>query len=343
MGMDDIKQAARPGRTTIRTVAADAGVSVAAVSKVLRNAYGVSDSLRQNVMASIERLGYRPSVAARGMRGQTYTIGILLVEIANPYLPEIIDGVNDILGPSNYRAMFGIGNANMPLEASLIESMIDYHMDGLILVAPQMAGEILARFARQIPIVAIAHHEPSAAEFDTVNADDLIGARLATNALLERGYRDVAMVSLSGGDVEGSNVARQREVGYSAAMAAAGLADCARIIRLPLPRLDNRDFIRQILSGPARPRALFCWSDIHALVLINQARETGLAVPQDLAIIGYDNTGVAALPLIGLSSIDQAGRRQGALAAETLLSRIGGRKDAGHFLLDPSLVARSSH
>ena len=340
--MDDIKQASRPGRITIRTVAADAGVSVAAVSKVLRNAYGVSENLRQNVTASIERLGYRPSVAARGMRGQTYTIGILLIEIANPYLPQVIDGVNDVLGPSNYQAMVGIGRSNMPIEASLIESMIDYRMDGLILVAPQMAGEKLTEFARQIPIVALAHHELTSPDFDTVNADDHSGASLATNALLQRGHEEVAMISLGGNAVEETNVVRQREMGYLAAMAKAGLAHRARIIRIPHPEQNDAALIRDILSAPDRPRALFCWSDIHAVVVINQAKKLGLSIPQDLAIIGYDNSSVAALPLIDLTSIDQAGRSQGKLAAETLLSRIAGRRTPEHFLLEPSLKLRSS-
>ena len=342
MGMEDSKQAPRPGRVTIRTVAADAGVSVAAVSKVLRNAYGVSDSLRQNVTASIERLGYRPNIAARGMRGQTYTIGILLVEIANPFLPEVIDGVNDVLDPSNYQAMFGIGKARMPLEATLIESMIDYRMDGLILIAPQMEGETLARFAAQIPIVAIGHHEPTAAAFDTVNADDQLGAKIATAALVQRGYRDIAMTSLAGSEGQGSNVAWQREAGYLAAMAEAGLQDAARIIHIPLELLEDSAFIHDLFAAATRPRALFCWSDLHATLLINQARAMGLRVPQDLAIVGYDNTPVAALPLIDLSSIDQSGRRLGALAAETLLSRIAGRKTPEHFLLEPTLVRRSS-
>jgi LacI family transcriptional regulator len=342
MSMDQIKQAPRSARVTIRTVAADAGVSVAAVSKVLRNAYGVSDTLRQNVMTSIDRLGYRPSVAARGMRGQTYTIGILLVEIANPYLPEIIDGVNDVLGPSNYQAMVGIGRSNMPLEASLIESMIDYHMDGLILVSPQMAGASLSKFARQIPIVALAHHEPTSVDFDTVNADDQSGARLATNALLLRGYADTTMISLGGSGVEETNVARQREIGYLAAMAQAGLERHARIIHLPSAPHDSEGLIRALLCEPQRPRALFCWSDLHAITVINLAKKMGLSIPQELAIIGYDNSSVAALPLIDLASIDQAGRKQGALAAQILLSRIQGRNVPNHFLLDPTLVLRSS-
>jgi LacI family transcriptional regulator len=96
-------------RVTIRTVAADAGVSVAAVSKVMRNAYGVSDALRLKVEASIERLGYRPSVAARGMRGRTFTLGVLLVGIDNPFLPGIYQGIESVTEAAGYKIMVGVG------------------------------------------------------------------------------------------------------------------------------------------------------------------------------------------------------------------------------------------
>ena len=143
------------GRVTIRTVAADAGVSVAAVSKVLRNAYGVSDALRAKVEASIGKLGYRPSVAARGMRGQTFTLGVLLVEIDNPFLPSIYRGIEGVTEAAGYKIMVGIGAARRRTEVALIEQMIDNRMDGLILVASQIAGVTLERFARQIPIVVL--------------------------------------------------------------------------------------------------------------------------------------------------------------------------------------------
>lgn len=340
--MNELKQPARAERVTIRTVAADAGVSVAAVSKVLRNAYGVSDALRQNVLASIERLGYRPSTAARGMRGQTYTIGILLVEMANPFLPQVIAGVHDVLGPSNYKALMGIGESDTRLEATLIESMIDNRMDGLILVAPRMRQGDLARFAAQVPISVIGHHEPMATTFDTVNSDDFAGAGVAVRALFARGLTDIAMVSLDDGrNPEG--VVQQREDGYLAAMAALGLADSARILRLPYETHTHAARIAELLRDPARPRAMFCWSDLDAIGIVNAARMMGLDLPRDLALIGYDNSSVAALPLIGLSSIDQSGRLLGSRATEALLSRIAGRRDAMHVLIPPVLSPRMSH
>lgn len=340
--MNEIKQGERGERVTIRTVAADAGVSVAAVSKVLRNAYGVSEALRGKVMASIESLGYRPSVAARGMRGQTYTVGILLVEIANPFLPQIIDGVNAKLSPSKYKSLIGIGQANVPLENSLIESMIDHHMDGLILVAPLTSSESITHFAEKVPIVTVAHHSASATTYDTVNGDDQAGARIAVEALIARGHADIMMTTPGLRHCVETGVIGQREIGYMNAMAEHGLADRMRILRIPNIGPERDQAIRSLLSSPDRPSAIFCWSDLHGVHLINHAKTMGIDVPGDLAIVAYDNSAIAGLPLIDLASIDQSGRELGMKAAELLLGRIQGRTEAHHVLIEPRLVSRSS-
>ncbi|MGO7427172.1 LacI family DNA-binding transcriptional regulator, partial [Rhizobium ruizarguesonis] len=141
MSIEEKQKPQRNDRVTIRTVATHAGVSVAAVSKVMRNAYGVSDALRARVTDAIEALAYRPSRAARGLRGRSFTIGVLLIDIRNPFLPEVIAGVNGVLAPSHYQAMIGVSDARVQLETSLIESLIDYKMDGLILVAPRLPSE----------------------------------------------------------------------------------------------------------------------------------------------------------------------------------------------------------
>lgn len=339
--MADTKLPEPAARVTIRTVAEDAGVSVAAVSKVLRNAYGVSDGLRQKVQMSIERLGYRPSVAARGMRGQTYTLGVLLVDIANPFLSAVYDGIASVADVAGYKLMVGVGASKTQIETSLIEQMIDNRMDGVVLVAAQISGQTLQDYARQIPIVVVGHHEPSVASFDTVNSDDLRGARLATEALLAQGYRDIAMTSLGPDMHHVHDVGWQRELGYGAAMQAAGLGP-GRILRFSNHDPQRLARMAEFLAGPGRPRAVFSWSDLDAIQLINLARQQGLRVPQDLALIGYDNSPVAGLPLIGLSSVDQDGRRIGRTAAEALLTRIGGRTVAEHRLIEPTLVSRGS-
>ena len=329
-------------RTTIKTVALDAGVSVAAVSKVIRNAYGVSEALRAKVKASIEKLGYRPSVSARGMRGHTFTIGVLLVEIANPFLPQIIDGINDVLEDANYRALIGVGQSKTTLEASFLESMIAHQMDGLILVSPQMRGAELARYAKQIPMMVIGHHEATAAEFDTLNSDDQEGAAIAVRSFVQAGHRDIGMLSLDIDDPLLANVVSQREIGFRKAMQRAGLASEAKITRLSFDHRKRPQEVEQFLKSKNRPRALFCWSDIDAVHVLDSAKVLGLKVPDDLTVIGYDNSSMASLSAVNLASIDQSGHRLGSLAAEKLLSRVAGRNSASHALIEPTLVERQS-
>ena len=128
-------------RVTIRTVAEDAGVSVAAVSKVLRDAYGVSDALRDKVQASMQQLGYRPHAAARGMRGQTYTLGFLIPDLHNPFFADIMAGVNTALERTQYQTLLGVSDSARTMERALVDNMIDRRMDGLIIIGPRMRRE----------------------------------------------------------------------------------------------------------------------------------------------------------------------------------------------------------
>ncbi|WP_269581178.1 LacI family DNA-binding transcriptional regulator [Roseibium sp. Sym1] len=332
----------KTAKVTIRTVAKDAGVSVAAVSKVLRNAYGVSDGLREKVTASIEKLGYRPSTAARAMRGRTYSVGLLVVGIGNPFLPDLIDGISAVLSEDGYQTLIGVGRAQLSIESALIESMIDNKMDGLILVGPRLAGSLLEDFARQIPMVVIGHHEATADSFDTINSDDRLGAALAVKSVFDAGYSDLAMISPPARFGTEFDVFRKREEGYEETMAELGHADQVRIFRCR----EGAEFVDADLSAfldtPDRPEAVFCWSDLHAVPLLDLARSRGVKIPEELAIIGYDNSPVAALSAIGLASIEQHPGALGRLAATTLLERISGRKVSKHQMLEPRVVMRSS-
>ncbi len=325
---------------TIRTVASDAGVSVAAVSKVLRNAYGVSGALRGRVQASIDKLGYRPSTAARAMRGRTYTVGVLVIDLHNPFVPDIVDGANAALATSGYKALIGVGQSKVALESALVESMIDHNMDGLILIAPRLPREVIQRFATTKPIVIIGHHFSDETTFDTVNADDARGGELAVQALVSRGYRDIGMLTLA--ERSEADVSTQRRVGYTRAMTAAGLADHIRVTEVGRSEAEQLPALDRWLTAADRPEAVFCWSDLSAVPLLGMASERGLRVPDDLAVVGYDNSRVAALPQLSLSSVDQSGQELGARAAEVLLERVTGRRDPRHLLLEPRLIWRSS-
>nr|WP_321975066.1 substrate-binding domain-containing protein [uncultured Cohaesibacter sp.] len=207
-----------------------------------------------------------------------------------------------------------------------------------------MDPDLLSDFARQLPIVVLGQHVPEATTFDTVNSDDRMGALLAVKTLIEAGHKRIHMISIP---EHGSNsdVFCIRETGYRAAMEEAGLGGLASVHRMKGDTIRDpsiRDQLARLLAEDNRPSAFFCWSDIHALELIDLAEQSGLVLPDDLSIVGYDNSKLGAHSRINLSSVDQKGEEMGALAAKAILSRIEGRQDAVHHIVPPELILRKS-
>lgn len=329
----------RDRRVTIREVAEDAGVSVAAVSKVLRDAYGVSDSLRAKVRASMDQLGYRPLAAARGMRGQTYTIGLLLPDIRNPFFADIMSGVNTALERTQYRAMVGISQSSPDTEMVMVEAMIDRQMDGLLLIGSTEQRANLTSIAARKPLVTIGHHDPAAGNFDTVNNNDQQGAMLVVKHLVTNGYRKIAMLSLTSTT---STILAEREMGYRRGMMEAGLGQNISITHSQQSLREVQIAVRRLLQAPNRPDALFCWTDLIGLEAISVARELGLRIPEDVAIVGYDNTMFCDFAQNALTSVDQSGEVLGLQATRLLMERIKGRSEGEHFVVTPRIVARHS-
>lgn len=329
------------GRVTIKTVAADAGVSVAAVSKVLRDAYGVSDALRARVQASMQKLNYRPHAAARAMRGRTYTLGVLLPDMRNPFFADILAGVNEALERTQYQTLLGVSQSAQLIEMSLIDSMIDRQMDGLIMIGPRMLPDSVESVAARIPTAIVGYHVPQLSSLDTANNDDHAGAELVVRHLAAGGYRRITMVSLA---IASKNVVVtfQREQGYREAMKECGLAQFINIVPADQTAREVQTVVRHLLESRHRPEALFCWTDMVALQAISVARDMGLSVPGDLAIVGYDNTTYCDLAQNSLTSVDQSGQVLGLQAARLLIERIDGRTQGEHFIVTPRLVARGS-
>ncbi|MEY1557764.1 LacI family DNA-binding transcriptional regulator [Yoonia sp. R2331] len=329
-------------RITIKNVAEDSGVSVSAVSKVLRNAYGVSDSLREKVERSIKKLGYRPNTAARALRGRSRTIGLLVSDLRNPFVPDLIDGVREAADENKYRIMIGVGRAENANEQALVDSMIDQQMDGLILMGPRLSTEQIEAYGKQIPVVCHAYHHPDAAHFDTVNSDDADGASQATRRLIATGLARIHMVSLNQYDNWKTNVFYQREQSYLKEMDRCGRVAEAQVHRFPDPTRRAADWAERFLETLQLPCAIFCWSDIDGIALLSAAQSMGIDVPQSLSLIGFDDSAVAALPQIGLASVHQDGFALGRSAMRVLFERIEGRTDTTHSLIGTKLVERNS-
>ena len=333
---------AKTGRVTIRTVAEDAGVSVAAVSKVLREAYGVSDALKERVQSSMQRLGYRPHAAARGMRGQTYTLGFLIPDLHNPFFADIHAGLNAALERTQYQPMLGVSGSIAQTEKALVEAMVDRRMDGIIAIGARMPPDELHEVASRIPTVLIAYYAGAGANFDTVNNDDQHGARLVVEHLVASGYRHIAYLSQDLHSTADAQVTTQREIGFRAAMQAAGLGRHIQVVHALQTSRETQAVARHLLEQRNRPEAIFCWTDFIALEVLSVARDMGLSVPGDLAVVGYDNTSYCDLAQNALTSIDQSGQVLGLQAARLLIERIKGRTEPEHYVVTPRLVARAS-
>jgi LacI family transcriptional regulator len=326
-------------RVTIVDVARHAGVSVTAVSKVLRNAYGASPQMQTRVRASIEQLGYRPSAAARGMRGQTYTIGVMLPDIRNPFFADVLDGVTEQMTGTDYQLLMAPCCNDEAAEARVTDAMIDRSMDGVILIAPLSSRKHLQSVARTLPTVVVGRHSHSP-DYDTVTDDDFTGAGLVVAHL---GHRRIAHIEhLETNPVRLKEMPNaQRADGYRQAMHAHGFGDEIDIASTTYTQEGGYLGTRQLLTRRHRPTAIFAGADIVAMGVLDALTEAGLTVPGDISVAGYDNTTFAAFGAISLTTVDQAGHQMGANAARLLLDRIADRaRPTAQVKLSPTLVTR---
>ena len=331
-------------RVTITDVARHAGVSVAAVSKVLRNAYGVSPGMQEKVRAAIAELDYRPQAAARGMRGRTYTIGVLLDNVRNAFFADILDGIQEELRPSEYTVLIGAAGFDPDEQAKTIRSLVDRQMDGLILIAPGTSrAEVLAT-AAATPTVVIGHHDATDTHDSVVDADD-VGAGLVVDHLVALGHRDIALVAAPG--TKANQWKRTPEVvlagGYRAAMERHGLTEHVRVHHAAYSDEGGFKAGMTLLTMERPPTAVMTGADVAALGIYRAAHELGLRIPEDLSLVGYNNTALAALATVQLSSVDQAGHTMGSTAAHLLIERVEGRRDRSmQTTMTPRLVQRST-
>ncbi|MCZ7422105.1 LacI family DNA-binding transcriptional regulator [Verrucosispora sp. WMMA2121] len=336
------KLSAPARRITIIDVARHAQVSTTAVSKVLRNAYGVSPQMQAKVRQAITELGYRPNAAARGMRGRTYTIGVLVPDIRNPFFAEILDGLDAHIAGSEYQVLLGPGCNGQEAEARIVNAMIDRGMDGMVLIAPISNCSDLDRIAGTVPTVVVGRHGHSRS-YDTVVDDDRTGATLVVNHLTDLGHRRIAHIEHheTTADCLAEMPNAIRAEGYQQAMRAHGLADEIDIASTRYNQEGGYLGAQQLLNRPTRPTAIFAGADIVAMGALDAIAEAGLRVPEDISVAGYDNTTFAAFRPISLTSVDQAGREIGVNAARLLLDRIGNRsRPTTQVKLSPTLVVR---
>jgi LacI family transcriptional regulator len=323
---------------TIGDVAAEAGVSVATVSKVINGRYGVAPATMQKVQAVVDRLGYESSLVARSLRShRTNVLGILVADI-EPFSAELLKGASAAIRARDYELIVysgsGHGKDRSGWERRYVSRLGGTLTDGLILVTPTLVD-----VSDATPIVAVDPHAgPS--NLPSIHADNLAGAITATRHLVELGHRRIGFLA-GRPDLES---ARQREQGYRDALAEAGIPVDPELIRVGDYELEMSEVpARQLLTLADRPTAVFAANDLSAIQTVHVAHSLGLSVPDDVSVIGFDNIPESALMEPPLTTIDQSIQEMGRLAVEMLIGVIEGTTERpAQVTLPTRLVVRQS-
>jgi len=328
-------------RVTMADVAHEAGVSIMTVSRVLNQKRDVSLTTRRRVLSVIEQLGYRPSGIARGLATQrTGTLGLVVPDVTNPFFADVAGGVERSAHAGGYN-VFLCNTAEDPRrELAVLQSLEEKRVDGIVLCSSRLDEATLRAQLQRHPAVVLVNRPPQGDHISTVVIDDETGARRATEHLLATGRQAIGLLSGPAASYSG----RRRREGYRAALSAAGLPENPAWVRACLPTVDGGcEQTRALLAKHLKLSALLCYNDLVAVGALRACADLGRRVPDDLAIVGYDDIALAALVTPPLTTCRVPRRELGAQATRLLLNQIGGcAGDCGPVVLQPELIVRAS-
>ncbi|BBY30814.1 LacI family DNA-binding transcriptional regulator [Mycolicibacterium sediminis] len=316
-------------------VAQEVGVSRALVSLAFRGAPGVSEASRRTILEAARSLGYRHNAIAADLAAKTRTtIGLYLLDFRNEVYADVYRGVRDALERSGNRVVLAVSDADEPTDQQAVDSLVDARV-GVVIAATLMLTDVDVRaLAKAVPLVSVARRVPGV---DCVYADDEAGAEAATRHLLDLGHRRIA--HLTGDEYEGHLLRRRT---YEAVMTTAGRTPQTVVAR-GYSQEAAEGVARMVLDVADPPTAVFAHNDEMALGVREAAYSLGLRIPEDLSLVGYDDSRIARLHGVDLTSVDQHARRLGQDAGAAALARIrhedGPVVDVRHA---PDLVVRGS-
>jgi LacI family transcriptional regulator len=337
----------------MKDVASLAGVAVGTVSNVLNHPDLVRPLTRARVEAAMEELGFIPNGSARQLRaGRSRCLGLVVLDVTNPFFTEVARGVEDYAQAAGYAVILCNSDEADDKERRYLRVLEEQRVRGILITPVHGRAPELRRIRdRGTPVVLL--DRPGSAGQCSVAVDDRRGGEIAVSHLLELGHRRIALVN---GPVAIRQCADRRR-GALRAVERAGLDPAAVLTEVTVPAMNARagaaaadDLLSAVTSGavasgaPARPTAVFCTNDMLALGLLRRLGQAGVAVPGDLAVVGYDDIEFAADAAVPLTSVRQPKYQLGRAAAELLLDEADRPDEHEHrrFVFKPELVARAS-
>ncbi len=322
-------------------IARIAGVSQSTVSRVMNHDPRISEATRERVEAAMSRLGYRPNAAARTLiTGRSHLIGLVVSNITNPFYPEMIESIVAAAAEHDYTVVLGNTQESEDLQLSLLDLLIEQQVDGAILTSPlrESAAAIARRGLDRVPLVTV-NRRMTGQRLDSVHLDNVGAGRLVAEHLVGLGHRRIGFV----GGLASASTNADRLAGVRAALRELGSPVRAQdVVDGEFTWRHGYDAATAALGVPSRPTALICADDLIALGVMDAALDLGLRIPDDVAVVGFDDVPVAALRQIALTTVRQPVAEMGRRAVELLVDRItkGPDADPVEVVLAPSLVVR---
>ena len=327
---------------SIRDVAISAGVSVGTVSNVLNRPDVVSPQTRERVLAAIDDLGFVRNESARHLRaGRSRTVGLVVLDIANPFFTDVARGVEDVVNAEGLALILCNSDDRREKEAAYLDVLAEQRVQGVLLTpTAELSPNVDVLRSRGVPVVLV-DRRATGPDQCAVAVDDVLGGRLAAEHLLERGHRRIAFI----GGSSGLPQVQERHTGAATAVGQGDGAELSVFSPAELTVAGGREAAARIVGIPAarRPTAAICANDLMALGVLQEMVRHGVRVPDEFAIVGYDDIDFAAAAAVPLTSVRKPRQQLGRRAAELLLDEA---RNEGHRheqpVFEPVLVVRES-
>ena len=327
--------------STLKHVAARAGVSFTTVSHVVNGTRRVSDATRRRVEKAIAEIGYSPSAIARALKkSETHIIGVVVPNITNPFFAELTRGIEDACERRQYSVFLCNGDDDSDRQGRALQTLLERRVDGMLFATPTGDEAALGRRLGTLPMksVVIDRVLPGSGA-DLVRIDHQAGAALAVRHLLSLGHRRIGCLS---GPSQFA-VARARVAGWRQALGEAGITPDERwLVEGEFSTAAGHELTRVLLDR-TDVTAILAGNDLMGIGVLRAAAEAGIAVPQRLSVVGFDGIDIGAYTYPALTTVGHPIRRLGELAATVLIERIAGREaQARDVVVTPELLMRES-